>query len=330
MNRNQAQQAIGQFLVIDLGANGRYLGELLDVIAEPKKPWRGKLRVHSVVSLPDSIFEGGTVSLHQLPYEDGDVALVPSHKLHRPPRHLPAESFIDSILTDLKRRHIRLKNDSSSNTVELEALEVYIKTLSSQKRRTRGSQQTPVTPFYIQYTFHIQDEQMYLSDEHGEKLQLAPSSFEYSWNVHDMLVSGHYEGDGVFVRANGQRYVPEEGATFYIDQKQFDPYFILRNELDPAALQGFEHNLKTFGLTHDDLIHCYNSLLEQLLYSESAHSFSGVNFLTYQTDEQFVLIQHHFKRELRQAHAPERVYDRFEFTTDKGKRTIALYTNALS
>jgi len=78
------------------------------------------------------------------------------------------------------------------------------------------------------------------------------------------------------------------------------------------------------------LVHCYNSLIDQLFHSNAISTFQGVNFLTYQTDEQFVLVQHHFKRELgaSSSNKQDTVYDRFEFTTDKGKRTIALYTNA--
>ncbi|AST97731.1 DUF2777 family protein [Shouchella clausii] len=331
MDRKEAQQLVGQLLIVDLGVDGVYLGELVNVVTEPKKPWRGEVRIFSVLSLPDSIFRDDTIALHEVPYDEGDIDLFRSQQLKKRPQQIQIEPYLDSVLTDLKRRYIRLKNDASAPSAELEALEVYIKTLTSQKRRTERTKGhnagNDEAPFYNEYTFHFRDNHYVLIDSKGESLYLTPSHFEYVWHQQGKLVSGRYEGDGVFVRDNGVRYIPEENSVMLIDQKQFDPYYILRKELDPVALQGFEYNLQLHDVSHRDLIHCYNSLLEQLLNGENETSFQGVNFLTFQTDEHFVLVQHHFKRNLT-LESGQPVYDRFEFTTDKGKRTISLYTNA--
>ncbi|WP_078391108.1 DUF2777 family protein [Shouchella patagoniensis] len=334
MDRYEAQQLVGQLLVVDLGVDGTYLGELLNVVTEPKKPWRGEVRIFSIVALPEYIFQEETIALHEVLYNEGDIALFSSQQLYKRPRQTQVEPYLDSILTDLKRRHIRLKKDALPPSTELEALEVYIKTLTSQKRRNERSNlpadYSSEHPLYIEYTFHMEEERYFLLDKRGEVLQLTPSYFEYAWKQNDKIVTGQYEGDGIFIRSNGSRYIPDENAVLFIDQKQFDPYYILRNELDPIALQGFEHNLAMHHITHADLIHCYNSLLEQLLNSETTHVFQGVNFLTFQTDEHFVLVQHHFKRYISfdGSMDKDKIYDRFEFTTDKGIRTIALYTNA--
>ncbi len=336
MDRYEAQQHIGKLLVIDLGENGMYLGELLSVLTEPKKPWRGNVRIKAVLTLPEFIFQNDTIAIHEIPYAEDDVDTFASQYLKTKSTHTHIESYIDSILTDLKRRHIRLKNDGSPSSAELEALEVYIKTMTSQKRKknrslTQNDQSEEATiPAYVEYTFHADDQDYYLQDSKGDQLPLTATHFDYTWDQQGHLVTGKYEGDGIFIRENGSRFIPNEGDLILIDKEQFNPYSIFKTELEPAALQGFEHNLALHQISHKDLVHCYNSLIDQLFHSNAISTFQGVNFLTYQTDEQFVLVQHHFKRELgaSSSNKQDTVYDRFEFTTDKGKRTIALYTNA--
>ncbi|MBG9784557.1 DUF2777 family protein [Shouchella lehensis] len=335
MDRYEAQQQIGSLLVIDLGEKGTYLGELLSVLTEPKKPWRGRIQIKSVVTLPEFIFQNETIAIHEIPYSEDDVDTFASQYLTTRSPHIHVESYIDSILTDLKKRYIRLKNNGAPSAVEIEALEVYIKTMTSQKRKKNRlvkseQQDEEQTPSFVEYTFHVKGDDYFLQDSKGEQLPLTVSHFHYTWNQQGQLVTGRYEGDGIFIRENGSRFIPNEGDLILIDKEQFNPYSIFQTELEPAALQGFEHNLALHHVSHKDLIHCYNALIDQLFHSESTTTFRGVNFLTYQTDDQFVLVQHHFKRELRSQQQPSKdtVYDRFEFTTDKGKRTIALYTNA--
>ncbi|MFS0786740.1 DUF2777 family protein [Shouchella sp. 1P09AA] len=336
MDRYEAQQHIGKLLVIDLGEKGMYLGELLSVLAEPKKPWRGNVRIKAVLTLPEFIFQNETIAIHEIPYAEDDVDTFASQYLKTKSTHTHNESYIDSILTDLKRRHIRLKNDGSPSSAELEALEVYIKTMTSQKRKknrslTQNEQLEEATiPAYIEYTFHADGHDYFLKDSKGDQLPLTATHFDYTWDQQGHLVSGKYEGDGIFIRENGSRFIPNEGDFILVDKDQFNPYSIFKTELEPAALQGFEHNLALHHVSHKDLVHCYNSLIDQLFHSDAISTFQGVNFLTYQTDDQFVLVQHHFKRELGSGsgNKQDTVYDRFEFTTDKGKRTIALYTNA--
>ncbi|GAF19128.1 hypothetical protein JCM19046_3755 [Bacillus sp. JCM 19046] len=333
MDRYEAQQLVGQLLVVDLGEDGTYLGELLNVITEPKKPWRGEVRIDSVIVLPEYIFQNETIAIHELLYSENEVGLFTSQQLKPRMKQTRVESYLDSILTALKRRHIHLKKHASAPSADLEALEVYIKTLSSQKRRKEGSsdkKQKSSRTTYMEYTFHTDDNNTYyLKDQKGDTLPLSPSHFEYAWYQNDRLVTGLYEGDGIFIRSNGSRFIPDENDCILIDQQQFNPYQILQKELEPVALQGFEYNLALHNVGHNDLIHCYNALLDQLFNLDKTTAFEGVNFLTFQTDEQFVLVQHHFKRHLatRADLNKETIYDRFEFTTDKGKRTIALYTN---
>ncbi|SDB91581.1 DUF2777 family protein [Shouchella lonarensis] len=331
MDRYEAKRALGQLLVVDLGKNGVYLGELLQVQAEPKKPWQGEVRIFSVLALPLFIFHEESIALHKLPVSEGNVITVSSRHLRYRTKQQPVEPFIDSILTALKRRYIDLAASDHVNFRELETLEVYIKTLTTQKRKTTKEKRSPpllTGPLYIEYTFKISGERFYLCDKDGDLLELSPSSFEYTWlDDEDTMKEGRYIGEGVFLQANGQRYQPNNGATILIDQQQFDPYTIFQKELDPVALQGFEHHLQKFSLTHHDLIHCYNSLLEQIIYHKEGRLLEGVSFLTYQSNQLFVLVQHHFKRILLPGKSRQAIYDRFEFTTDKGKRTIAIFKN---
>lgn len=83
MDRKEAQQLVGQLLIVDLGVDGVYLGELVNVVTEPKKPWRGEVRIFSVLSLPDSIFRDDTIALHEVPYDEGDIDLFRSQQLKK-------------------------------------------------------------------------------------------------------------------------------------------------------------------------------------------------------------------------------------------------------
>ncbi|GAF14418.1 LOW QUALITY PROTEIN: hypothetical protein JCM19045_3732 [Bacillus sp. JCM 19045] len=332
MDRYEAQQLVGQLLVVDLGEDGTYLGELLNVITEPKKPWRGEVRIDSVIVLPEYIFQNETIAIHELLYSENEVGLFTSQQLKPRMKQTRVESYLDSILTALKRRHIHLKKHASAPSADLEALEVYIKTLSSQKRRKEVHPIKNKNRLGQRYGIHLSHRRQQYVLLKGSKRRyspLSPSHFEYAWYQNDRLVTGLYEGDGIFIRSNGSRFIPDENDCILIDQQQFNPYQILQKELEPVALQGFEYNLALHNVGHNDLIHCYNALLDQLFNLDKTTAFEGVNFLTFQTDEQFVLVQHHFKRHLatRADLNKETIYDRFEFTTDKGKRTIALYTN---
>jgi hypothetical protein len=87
--------------------------------------------------------------------------------------------------------------------------------------------------------------------------------------------------------------------------------------------------LERYQITHDDLVECHNSLLAQLLQSDGKKSFQGVNFLTYRGPLGTIIVQHHYERML-QDYNNDRIYDRFEITTEQGKRSISTYTNAYS
>lgn len=153
--------------------------------------------------------------------------------------------------------------------------------------------------------------------------------FELEWYSQGQIVQGHYEGNGIFRSQGGQAHSPEEGDSFYINKNQFDPYFILRNELEPAALYSFEKALELYNLAHHDLSTCHNSLLLQLLNSQGKTEFKGVNLLTYKSEHGLIIVQHHYQRKLIKRGTDE-IFDRFEFTTDQGKRSVFTYRNEMS
>jgi hypothetical protein len=50
MNKKQAQQYIGQRVSVWTSQNGEYEGELIEVKCSPGRPWRGLVKIDTVVA----------------------------------------------------------------------------------------------------------------------------------------------------------------------------------------------------------------------------------------------------------------------------------------
>ncbi|WP_157800992.1 DUF2777 family protein [Bacillus solitudinis] len=326
MDRKQAQNVIGQLILLDEGSEGRYIGELLEVVTEPRKPWRGKVKIKALQSFPDSLREEDRVVIRDPLYLENQLVECSGSKL-TPYESEECPSYSASLLVSVDRRTQQLHDQTKKGNDEIKALHsfLYKKGLGEETPIVENESDTN----YIEYTFHRKKGRYYLVDKHGEQLDLKECPFEFIWEIGLEKQTGYYIGDGSFETENGQRFSPNENDVLFIDKKQFDPYFILRNELEPTALESLEKSLTTHQLTHDDLTHCHNSLLSQLLYSEGRSSFKGVNFLTFKGKQGMVMVQHHYDRTLVEE-ANDEIYDRFEFTTEFGKRSIVTYTNEFS
>ncbi|TSB46973.1 DUF2777 family protein [Alkalicoccobacillus porphyridii] len=331
MDRVQAQKAIGKKVVINEGDEGRYIGELLEVMTEPKRPWKGKVRILSVLTLPQHIISKGQINVNKMKFKDAQVAIVTGNKIALAPAHIHNESFSQSIASSLRKKYQELKKNPGDQVELLETLEQYMSKLKAVKQRPDRPHKPQSHEFekMAKYTLQSNDSSFYFINDYGEILPLSGSTFEFAWNHHSSWYKGRYEANGVFVSHEGQRFTAKEGDVFYMDEQQFNPYFIWKNELEPAALSAFHNSLQAFGMTDEDLSHCHNALLNQLLGSQNTQSFKGVSFLTFSSPELYVLVQHHFDRTLYKD-KEDQIYDRFEFTTDKGQRSVVFYSNAFS
>ncbi|UTW69703.1 hypothetical protein KHA80_01035 [Anaerobacillus sp. HL2] len=48
MNRKEANNHIGKQIRVVDPLLGSYIGELIDIITEPRKPWRGKVKIKAI------------------------------------------------------------------------------------------------------------------------------------------------------------------------------------------------------------------------------------------------------------------------------------------
>ncbi|MFC0470222.1 DUF2777 family protein [Halalkalibacter kiskunsagensis] len=324
MDRKQAQSLINKVVKVKEGIYGSYFAVLKKIIAEPRKPWRGIVQILSVDKLP--VFDDKKTQLLPIKYHDGQLVECEGVKLSEVSEIYTPSSFEMSLLEAVQDRYKEL-------TVNIQTIQnkqaVLRQFLSERGLNMQFNTQTKNERSAITYTFHHDGDQFILIDENENRLNLDDCPFSISWENQHEWITGKYEGNGNFVSENGIRYVPKEGAVFVIEDEQFDPYVILRNELEPAALSSLEKSLERYKITHNDLVKCHNSLLLQLLGSNEKKSFHGVNFLTYKGPDGIVLVQHHYERTL-QNYNNDKIYDRFEFTTDQGKRSISTYTNAYS
>ncbi len=324
MDRKQAQQFIGKFICVNEGREGTYIGILNEIITPPRKVWRGKVTVRAVKELPAFSEDGNFPHLPPLKYKENEVIECPGTKLfsldhsERYENKSFRESLIDAandVLDEIERskRFVTSKEDVLKNFLAEYDIDI------DKERKEK----------LIDYRFLKRDGRYYLINESGERLELQDCPFEFIWKDGNHTFYGHYEGNGTFITHEGMRYTPKEGAIFSMSQKQFDPYFILQNELEPEALLSLEHNLQKFGLTHEDLVDCHNTLLAQFLTAKGERTFKGVNFLTYRNHKSFVVVQHHYERTLND-NKDDEIYDRFEFTSSNGERAIATFTNVFT
>ncbi len=334
MDRKQAQAIVGKIVIIDEGQEGRYAGVLQEVIAPPRKTWRGKVQIQAVDVLPSFRETESKLELQPLKYTANEVIECIGSKLLFVEEQMSL-SFQESLKDATKRRWNELQEQLDKSLSEQHALTSFLAEQGLEFNEEDHhildhSQDIELkNDHFISYTFHKKNEHFLLVDEQNEALELEDCPFEFQWTHNERSFVGYYEKDGTFVSEDGVRYSPSEGDTFTIDKKQFDPYFILRNELEPAALESLEKSLQSHELTHVNIVDCHNALLGQLLNADGKEEFHGVNFLTYRGKQGLVMVQHHFDRKLHDESNDE-IYDRFEFTTEQGKRSIVTYTNEFS
>ncbi|WP_138090441.1 DUF2777 domain-containing protein [Halalkalibacterium halodurans] len=322
MNRKEAKALIGKPVILDKGQQGVYIGELKQVIAEPGRPWRGQVKIREVVQFPH--IDLGSAHTPLPIYENGELVEVAGSRLTAAEEEdrLPFET---SLKQAAAKTLAALRYSQQQGQKHIEAIDHYLQ----QQGVTNSSSQEEDR--FIYYTCLIENDRPFLVDGEGQHLELEGCPFEFEWKTKDGWIPVQYAGDQTFTSKGGRQFRLRENSAIRLEKIQLDPYYILRNELEKQALLAFEKGLADHGVTHQQMVHCHNSLLFQLLQSnhQPVQAFSGVNFLSYLTPSGLLVVQHHYDRKLVK-NGKDEVYDRFEFTTDQGTRSIATYTNEFS
>ncbi|PSL50562.1 uncharacterized protein DUF2777 [Salsuginibacillus halophilus] len=319
MDRKQALEHQGGYVIADTGGAARYIGKLLEVETPPRKTWQGRVEILGVHSLHD------IVSLQELTYQGKDEVTLSGAKIS------PAdEQSIDANRSFQNSFYDALGDYRVLIASELENTEARLQQIDHELYPGQPAKQakTETDEAYVYYQLGTLHQKPALIDnDSGEPMDLegCPFELEVLQNDNEWLRVYHQSGYK-FQAEDGSLVEPAKGDTLRIHRRHFDPYQILLNELEVPARQTLSNALGSFGFTEEDLTTCHNQLLHQLLASSNEDRFSGVNFLMYQKQGTTLLVQHQYERELKNTE-DDIVFDRFECTTDKNKRSIVTYTN---
>ncbi|CAM3722881.1 DUF2777 family protein [Alkalicoccus chagannorensis] len=319
MNREQAFKWTGGLVTVDEGTQGIYIGVLDDVEAEPKKPWQGVVTIKGILQIP-SLNEDMN-GLQSLKYEKEESVRFPGRALARFDGEFTA-SYRESYAEALKYRW-------DIETENLEQSE-YVRTIIQQELRQWQMEHVLQEESFAYYHVIQGEHGLAIHDqEQDDALSLDGCPFEFQIKSKGRWTPAYFKADSTFETKEGRSIRVSEGQEIRLNKDQFDPYKMLRNELEKPALQALERGLSRLQYSHEYHVHCHNSLLMQLLSSYDNGSFAGVNFITYGHGSSQLLVQHHYERTIHDDKEDE-TFDRFEFTTDQGERLITTYATTLS
>lgn len=332
MDRKDALKLINKHVVIDEKADGGYYGELLDIIAEPRKPWKGIVKIISVTSFPEQNQPNN--STIQLPiYSAGEKAIVlgskisPATKTYVKDYNRSISKAIKDVVKQLSTEQ-RMARNQLIQLIEY-ALDFTHDQTSIEEFRSYLSFETDEERYHF-YEVQVNDHQyMLVNPVDQQALPLEGCPFLFELEVEGTWIKGYYQELGSFKTNDGKTKLLKEHDRIRMEKKQLDPYELLLKELEQPALDSLERSLQQFQIHHEHLLSCHNTLLAQLVNETKQQKFSGTNFILYQRNHQVVSVQHHYERVLKEIEN-DLTYDRFEVTSGCGKRYIITYTNEVS
>ncbi|SFE35444.1 DUF2777 family protein [Alteribacillus iranensis] len=323
MNRTEALKHIGSTILIDKGKEGTYFGRLEEVFTPPKKTWSGKVTILGVSEPPD------LEHAHSLQELKNATVTVPGSKIKKSEMEwdlsyeASACQAVQQVIDDIHKQ-VETYNQSAAQWREIGS---QFGAMDVEKTPTEENTPLPDEP-YVYYRVRQSKESVYLEEEiNRETLELEGCPFEFEIQYKGKWIAASYAYALTFEDKKGKKHQVKEYDWVRIHTNQFDPFTILLNELEQPARESFMRDLQAFGFTTKHMVDCHNRLLYELLQAEGMASFKGVNFITFKKTGKTLFVQHHYERTLYEDQ-PDFVYDRFECTTDEGKRRIATYTNA--
>lgn len=321
MNRKEANNHIGKQIRVVDPLLGSYIGELIDIIAEPKKPWRGKVTITAIEQYPvQNLTDSKEQSITHPPFTSGETYEIPGSKIESVgdiELHLNYnESLINALLNEVN--HFQTEKNKVARV--LAQLQEELKKADPTYEINNADELD-----YQYYTIAKDGDYVYIIDENNNQVPLNDCPFDFQIRVNGRWITVHYSDDLVFLDQKQKVHHLKEGSQIRLNKDQFDPYHIFINELEKPALDSLNNGLQKFKISHDHCVNCHNTLLNQYLASEKEKVFKGVNFISYQKGGDTVLVQHHYEREIND-NGEDVTYDRFEFTNDKGKRLLMTYS----
>lgn len=324
MNRTEALKHVGNIVLIDKGKEGKYYGQLEEVFTPPKKTWSGKVLVLGVASPPE--FE----KMHVLKDLKETAITVPGSKIEETDQSW--QSTYDESAAAVIQKIVRMLHEQATEQRTLaeqwKEFGAHFGQITLPKSEEEKAAKDSAEEPYVYYRLRHKKGYVYLEEEiNRDILELEGCPFEFDIQHQGKWVPATHVHAFTFQDNKKKQHQLRELDWVRIHKSQFEPFAILLNELEHPARDSFLRDLKAFGFTKDHITDCHNRLLYELLHAEGTTHFKGVNFITFKKPGKTLFVQHHYERVLHKDQ-PDYVYDRFECTTDKGKRSIATYTNA--
>lgn len=126
MNKREAY--IGQIVFCKTAMNGDYIGELVEIVQEGRKPWRGRIRILAVAKFPQPMGSYGYHAVKRRPYEENSIHEFGGKNIH--PYTDPIPNYHDSLIKALDKKIETVKTLIETSTsalvvkVEKEVLEL--------------------------------------------------------------------------------------------------------------------------------------------------------------------------------------------------------------
>ncbi len=325
MNRKEASNHIGKPIRVIDPLLGSYIGELVDIIAEPRKPWRGIVKINAIEQYPvQNLSDIKNEVITRPPFTSGETYEITGSKIEPVNVDDLELNFEASLRT-------ALLNEISHFNMEKEKVSHVLNELQNELQKIDPSYtiQSSREADYQYYTIFKNSKDIYLNDQNNNLIPLSNCPFEFEINVNGHWHTVQYDDELSFVDDQTTNYEVAEGDQIRINKQQFDPYHIFINELEKPALDSLTNGLKKYEMSHEHCVNCHNTLLNQYLATNDDKYFKGVNFISYQNKNETLIVQHHYEREIC-TDGQDVTYDRFEFTNDKGRRLLMTYTTESS
>ncbi|QDI90004.1 DUF2777 family protein [Salicibibacter halophilus] len=314
MNRKEALEYKGSTVLVHAQPDCVYYGQLLEIDAPDNKTWQGTVRMTGIHSVQSAHIAS------RLPYGEGEEVKLAGTKI-KPFTGTFRRSYRASLLYAIRA----LEKETNTSIRELEDEKQQLQDMRLELGNKRGRSEDP----YLYFHLTEEDGEIVLKEQsQNEKMLLDGCPFEMDWfdSAQNQWTKIVHERQWVFKTATDRKVRLQPKDMIRIHKEQFEPFQILLNELETPSKKSLARLLHYYGFQRKHMVQCHNSLLRQLLQSEEDQHFQGVNFMSFQKNDEFLIIQHRFERILH-SDRDDYIYDRFESTSERNERQVITYTN---
>lgn len=252
MNRKEATNYIGKHIRVVDPLLGSYVGELIEVVAEPRKPWRGKVKIITIEQYPaQNLTDRKEEGITRPPFSSGAIYEIAGSKIE-PVGDIEIdvsfdESLIDSLLNEIN--HFQSEKNKVNSV--LHELQQELKNIDP------SYEVDDYDPLDFQYyTVHKEEDYVFIIDENNNQVPLNDCPFEFQIKVKGRWIPVQYDEECSFIDQKQKRHQVKVGTQIRLNKDQFDPYHIFINELEKPALDSLNNGLQKFKMTHDDCVNC--------------------------------------------------------------------------